>query len=243
MPQQCKLCHQIRELRNSHIIPEFCYLAAYDQLHRAQKFEADTGKRQLIQKGVREYLLCDDCEGKFSKWENQFKQYWYDTPALPQTVPLGLVTIRGFGYAAFKLFHLSILWRSSVASTDNFNTVSLGTYEEKLRQMLMIGDPGPEDHYLLVGQVLTDDRKTVVYSQVGKPQCTEVEGKQAYLALYAGVEWLFIVTDDSPSSNIAQLLPHVPKTTGVMVLEQTPREGSSTAETFAKQYQGPPGQS
>lgn len=240
MPKQCKLCHQIRELRNSHIIPELCYLAAYDPLHRAQKFEADAGKRRLIQKGLREYLLCDDCEGKLSKWENQFKQYWYSTPALPQTVPPGPVTIRGFDYAAFKLFHLSILWRASVASSDNFNTVSLGTHEEKIRQVLLSANPGPEHHYPLVGQVLTDEKARVAYGLVGKPQRSELEGKQAYYTAYAGVEWCFIVTDDPPSATIASLLVHVPKTSGDMVFDQTPVEGSSTVKIFAEQYQGDP---
>ncbi len=238
MPAPCKLCHQVRDLRNSHVIPELCYLHAYDHAHRAQKFEADSGKRRLIQKGLREQLLCDDCESRLSKWESAFKQHWYTGSALPATVPPGLVTVSGFDYTAFKLFHLSIFWRASVATTDDFNTVDLGPYEEKIRQMLLCGNAGPEHHYPIFGQVLIGDTHTVVYGVVGKPQQSRWEHKRAYYASYAGVEWCLIISEDAVNPKLSPILAHVPKATGEMVLLQTPVEQSSTVKIFSEQYRG-----
>lgn len=233
----CKLCHQTRELRNSHVIPELCYLAAYDPLHRAQKFEAEPNRRRLIQKGLREYLLCDDCEGRLSRLEHEFKQFWYATPAaLPSPVPLGSVSVRGFAYASFKLLHLSIFWRASVASSPDFNTVALGPHEDKIRLMLLNDDPGLEEHYPMFGQVLVDGGGTVAYGLVGKPQVSEHDGQQAYYASYAGVEWFLIVTDDPPSAAIKPLLPYVPRQNGEMILNRTPVEQSNTVRIFASQF-------
>src|SRR5437868_2676993 len=116
----CKLCGKSRDLCNSHVVPELCYLACYDSLHRSTKFQADPNTKRIIQKGLREYLLCQECETHLSGIENDFKTYWYDTPALPERIRTPVVKITGFDYRVFKLFHLSILWRASVATTKEF---------------------------------------------------------------------------------------------------------------------------
>ena len=67
----CKLCNEMREIRYSHFIPEFLYLGIYNEKHKGLMFSnsPDSQRRKEIQKGYREYLLCDSCENQFSKYE------------------------------------------------------------------------------------------------------------------------------------------------------------------------------
>jgi len=63
----CKLCKKEAELRYSHILPEFLYSGVYDELHRTLEITPDD--ERTIQKGIREYLLCQKCETKLSRYE------------------------------------------------------------------------------------------------------------------------------------------------------------------------------
>ncbi len=56
-------------MRASHIIPEFIYSPIYDDKHRMVLLETDERYASFQQKGIREHLLCQDCETKVSKWE------------------------------------------------------------------------------------------------------------------------------------------------------------------------------
>ena len=233
----CKFCAAQRNLCDSHIIPELCYLATYNPLHRTTKFQAEPNKRTRIQKGLRERLLCERCEGRFGKWENAFKQFWYGGQALPQTVVDDSFVVRGFDYRMFKLFHLSIFWRASVATGQHFDTVTLGAAEEDIRILLDAEDPGPDDHYPIFGQILLNDQRQVAYGLVGKPQRSEFGGRPAYYASYAGVEWTLIVTPDSSPPEVRQLLPLTMKRNGEMFLAAVPLERSNTLRIFGQQYQ------
>jgi hypothetical protein len=72
----CKLCLCEKELRHSHILPEFMYQNLYD--HAPKRFytlnvdldNSGKSKKRIEQKGLREYLLCGDCEVQLSKCEN-----------------------------------------------------------------------------------------------------------------------------------------------------------------------------
>ncbi len=69
----CPLCGEEKELILSHIIPKFCY--------RRLKNTDESGnlwllldKTTKVQDEFREYLLCHECDNKFSKAENKFKR-------------------------------------------------------------------------------------------------------------------------------------------------------------------------
>lgn len=234
----CKLCGDAGKLCDSHIIPELCYRATYDSLHRSTKYQADPNSKRLLQMGIREYLLCRSCEAQLNKFETGFKKYWYDRQALPQHVNTPVIEVSGFDYKTFKLFHLSILWRASVATIDAFNTVSLGRYEGKLRQILLAGNPGPEDHYPMYAQVLLKGQTgQVAYGLVGKPQQSQFDRATVYYTAYAGCEWVVMVTEN-PTSKERGLLPLAPTQAGKMLLAAIPFQMSNTFKIFAEQYGG-----
>ena len=60
--ETCRLCLEEATLCNSHILSEFFYKPMYDEKHRALKFTREPYNRKYIQKGFREYLLCEKCE-------------------------------------------------------------------------------------------------------------------------------------------------------------------------------------
>jgi hypothetical protein len=242
MNGNCKLCQQNRELRRSHIIPEFCYKPTYEPtIHRATMLQAEPNRESYVQKGQRDHLLCDDCEQFLNKnYENPFNSIWFDGAILPDPVPESAsshdepIMITGLDYTSFKLFHLSILWRASVATGDSFNTVNLGPYEEKIRQMLLTQHAGPADHYVMFGLLLMKDHRRVCYGVVSKPQQSRYGYSHAYYACYAGVEWNFIVTDH-PGAEEKDLMRAALRLDGSMPLLPIPLDQSGTARIFSMQ--------
>ena len=136
-PQQCRLCHEHATLRNSHVIPEFCFKPTYDPIHRAIEINLSAERKRYIQKGFREHLFCDGCEQLFGDLETYFASEWFHSGKLPESVECDQIEINGLDYTKFKLFHHSILFRASVSSLDQFKSVTLGKNEELLRQMLL----------------------------------------------------------------------------------------------------------
>ncbi|HOI56618.1 MAG TPA: hypothetical protein PLP01_15320 [Phycisphaerae bacterium] len=204
---ECKLCGQQARLCRSHIVPEFCYKPFYDAHHRVRVLNLRLdGLPQvaLIQKGVRENLLCALCEGILAKYESKFKTFWYDGPASPRQLEPecnGLV-IDGADYASFKLFHLSVLWRAGVA--EWCGSVSLGPYSQKISKMLLKGDPGIPGAFPIIGTALIDSGGRVLHGLITKPIRSRVGKSTVYFMCYAGCEWTFAVTDH-PSEVEAQV--------------------------------------
>lgn len=157
----CKLCKQEGELCGSHVIPEFVYAPLYDDGGKMVSFRFGEGgiRSQLLQKGLREPLLCSACEQllnhdyeqpnvdlwrRLAGHQRELDPHWklFATPDGDQGVH-----VRGVNYASFKLFLLSMLWRSSVSGRPEFAAVQLGPYEEPIRRMLLQGDPGAKSDF------------------------------------------------------------------------------------------------
>ena len=223
----CRLCRKTGPLCESHIIPEALYGPSYDCTHRLTKWPPSPGgKPTYLQKGLKEYLLCESCENLLNtSYEQPFKKYWYDGRALPDAVPVpdpgrdDVVLITGFDYATFKLFHLSVLWRASVASIQGFRSVNLGPYEDKLRKMLLNKDPGPATRYPIWGRVLLfgDGDRRVIRGLVGTPLMRKVRGNHVYIVYYAGCEWWFTVTDH-PTREFKENDPNLLQRNGTILL-------------------------
>ena len=197
----CALCQKPKELRNSHIIPEFLYESLYDDKHRVHVLSVIPEQTNSIeQKGLRERLLCDDCETKFSRWER------YASLALKGGVELtfsregNIVFVGGLDYPKFRLFQLSIIWRAGVSNLPFFKKVRLGLHAEILRQLLVAGDPGPTDRYgcFMFGIRHNDSAFSQVIMQPGKVRLC---GQNGYRFMFGGFVWAFLVAShDLPTS-------------------------------------------
>jgi hypothetical protein len=150
---------------------------------------------RLLQKGVRERLLCADCESRISTYEHSFKEFWWGASGLPRRIDPGtpLIHLQGAHFARFKLFHLSVIWRAGVSTFCK--AVSLGRYERQLANMIRSGNPGEPDHFPVFGVVLVDDDGTVTQDLITQPVHLRLSHSHAYYMCYAGCEWHFVVTD------------------------------------------------
>jgi len=140
---KCRLCGQMKELCNSHIIPEFFYKPIYDRLHRLHMIPTSPDeKNSYKQKGIKEKLLCLDCEQFFCKFEKYVSQVFNGGVDIRISRTTTEIIIEDIDYHLFKMFHLSILWRMGVATDKSFSEVQLGPYEAVIRNMLLKDTPG-----------------------------------------------------------------------------------------------------
>jgi len=139
----CRLCQTPNAvLRASHIVPEFFYKRIYTRTHKFTAISKDPDERVSVdQKGYREYLLCQACETKLSKWErklslltNEVTSENYVTHTAMKVSNVTCIT--GIDYPAIKMGVLSIFWRMGIASHPLFSIYKLGPYSEVLRKLL-----------------------------------------------------------------------------------------------------------
>jgi len=204
----CRLCLTTTQLCGSHVIPELCYEGTYDSKHRAKLMHASPNAERWVQKGLRENLLCSTCETRLSRTENWFKTFWWGPDGLPTNIQSDLPVLSIPDMRQFHLFQLAILWRASVATGKEWNTVSLGPYEEKIRQILLDPSQWSTGMYPVFVQALVDENGDVVYGALGKPQQSQYGQSHVYYTLYAGAEFTVFVTE-SPDAELRKLLDEV----------------------------------
>lgn len=150
----CRLCLKQKELRNSHIYPEFLYSEMYDENHKFYVLNSDPKKYERYErKGIRERLLCGDCETRFSKFEGYANKVIYVDAPKPSPIGKQTLCFEGLDYKQLKLFFISLIWRMSIASNDFFKDVNLGPYENIARDRLFQNDPGAAGEFgcLIIG--------------------------------------------------------------------------------------------
>ena len=156
---------------------------------------------RFLRKGLREALLCADCECLIGRYETYFSCLWYGAHGFPSEVPLGVSKVMksGLDYAQFKLFHLSILWRASVSTLQEFSGVALGPHEEQFRKIILSGHPGePEEYRLAASVLLRPDSLEVHGGVIGVPARARHAGGLIYSSVYAGCIWHCFVSRRMP---------------------------------------------
>ena len=114
---ECRLCQTYGQLRLSHIIPKFVF--------RLQRERSVTPLRshlipdRPVQDSRKLYFLCNECEERFSPWENTFKREVYD--------PLHAGTLHSVRYGPWLLkFAVSLSWRALRATIETGDPVPPG---------------------------------------------------------------------------------------------------------------------
>jgi hypothetical protein len=194
---KCKLCLNKAELRNSHVIPEFLYKPLYDLKHRAMGIHGHGHKKwQYLQKGLREKLLCQNCEQLLNdSYEKYFHNFWFLNSPIPFSCEIDKIyEISDIDYAKFKLFHLSILFRASISSLPTFAQVSLGPHEEKIRAMLIKHDPGMNSDYQIYSYVIVKKDGNVVQKLISHPIKFKSDSHTIYNIMFGGCAWHYLVS-------------------------------------------------
>lgn len=185
----CRLCSKESELRNSHILPEFLYEDLYDEKHRTLLISRKKGI--VVQKGIREKLLCQKCETKLSKYENYSKGLINEIPNFAHDINLGFLDSDSVDYFSLKLFQLSILWRASISSYAEFQQVKLGPHEERIRFMIDEENPGKVSDYgcLMSITLARELLHTIIQSPTRFTK--KLDGHTAYKFATGNLEWIF----------------------------------------------------
>ncbi|WP_409028825.1 hypothetical protein [Gracilimonas sediminicola] len=193
----CRLCNEDRKLRKSHIYPEFLYKPLYDEKHKYFSLTTDTDKYiKQPSKGIYEELLCADCEQKLSVYEGYARDVIYEKMKEALKEKGRVLKLTGIDYALYKLFQLSLLWRSSIHSRPELPVLNLGTHQERLRKMILEEDPGEYYQYgvihisLQMPEELGDDFLFPLEAVEGR-----FEGHHMYRSIIAGLSWSYIVSN------------------------------------------------
>lgn len=194
----CALCRESRDLRRSHIVPEFLHRPIYDEQHSVLVMRAGAERARTLRKGLRERLLCGACEHRLQRLEDQFAREWYQNPALRTFLPADGLTLQ-VSYPQFKLFLLSIIWRASISTLEDFTDVALGPHEEVIRRMLLETDPGTGRDYRVFVGLIRDDNTGLRWDNVLLvPLRIRFEGLWAYRLVFGGASWTIVVSRHKP---------------------------------------------
>jgi len=195
--EKCRLCGELAQLRNSHIIPEFYYKPIYDEKHRF--FELSTNiehKTKFPQKGIREYLLCDNCENRLSKYETySATMFGSKTRAVKKGDE---IIVNNIDYKLFKLHQISILWRIAISSRNIFSKIELPEVEPELRSMIINNDPGNYNDY---GCTLTFvvNEKALLTDLITTPEMLIMDSNKYVRLIFGGYIWIFSLQKDENS--------------------------------------------
>ena len=186
----CVLCKRDADLKESHILSKFIY-KPFKRVNGKMYVLVDDPSREIrqIQDGIKQYLLCGDCEARRSKWETYFSNKWHRGELFGQSDPY---TINGLNYPNFKLFLMSLLFMASVSDDPLFEDIRLiPSSFEKLRHMVNAGDPG-ETYVFGCSVRMLDEEDIDLKMLVGKAETIKVNGVPIHRFLFGGFSLAFI---------------------------------------------------
>lgn len=139
---ECKLCKQNKKLIKAHIIPDFMYGTMYGEKHTIVQVSLDnTSDKKVMQTAhYDKNILCATCDNEvIGSYERYASKIMSNNALFEERINNEGVKHyeTSIDYTMFKLFLLSILWRSSITTLPFFKHLSIGHYEEKVRRMLL----------------------------------------------------------------------------------------------------------
>ena len=184
-------------------LPEFFYLDLYEEKHRTLQIAKEGEK--IIQKGIREYLLCQQCETKLSEYEKYAKELINEIPNFSRDDNLGVLYSENVNYAKFKLFQLSLLWRSAISAHVAFSQIDLGPHEEKIRRMLDDKNPGKASEYGCMLSLIPNTELINNIIQSPTRFTKKLFGHTAFKFPIGNLTWVFIVSSHKLSPWMREL--------------------------------------
>ncbi len=200
MKSICRLCLKESRLSNSHIIPEYFYKPMYDSNNRFFKLSLEPDKQnEFVQKGLREYLLCNTCEQHINEYEKYANRVMFYEPPEKINQNSKIVIVEGIDYKLMKLFQLSVLWRAAVSSLPTFQEVKLGPHQERIRKMILNNNPGKYTDYGCLQTAIFMEEKKLANGLVMAVELIRIEGYRIYRFVFGGIIWLFYVSSHNDS--------------------------------------------
>jgi hypothetical protein len=152
-----------------------------------------TSITHIAQPNMRRTALEMNWSRSNDNYEKPFLQYWTDHDVIKQLSASNLTVLSGIDYTSFKLFHISIVFRASLSAHPNFSEVNLGPHEERMRKMLLKGDPGEPWQYLIVCMGIEGAQGEIWHDMVGPAHRVRYKGYWGYYFTFMGCQWLYYV--------------------------------------------------
>lgn len=157
----CRLCLEEKKLlKKSHILPEFFYEGMYNEYHKVVHTNLNNlhDKKHYPTGLYEKNILCAECDGNLlSSFEtyaaeaffkpNGKRRHSVTIEPLTGNDGLKMLSFSNLDYTKFKLFLLSLLWRSGLSNHLLFKQVELGCHAAFLREMLYTRNAGEETDY------------------------------------------------------------------------------------------------
>lgn len=185
---KCNLCLKEKKLiKKSHLIPDFLYKGIYDDDHFIHKLDLKNPERsgKVPSSIYDKHILCRECDGEIiSSYETYGSLVVYgdkkerNSSLQYEKIPPNTLLIKDIDYGKFKLFLLSILWRAHISKNDFFKEVDLGPYAERLRKMILHGNPGEDDEFETC--LIYYNEKSLPSSSVINPRKIKQNGNSCY---------------------------------------------------------------
>ncbi len=210
---KCKLCNQEKKLIQAHIIPKSFHAPLKEEGQTPIIITSKDGvypKRS--QTGVYDVeIVCEDCEKMFSPWDDYGNKFLFqELHDENYVVSNGERIAYNFGlcdYKKLKLFFISILWRASVSNQNMFGRVQLGSYEKKLKKLVLSNNPGDiEDFSVALSKFDAPANETGILN----PDRTRYDGVIHY-RLYLGGYMAIIKVSSQPTPKCFQGLYLAPE--------------------------------
>ncbi len=221
---KCKLCLQVKELQNSHLLPASLFRKSRSSgANPNPMFVSEKGAVQTSRQ-LKNHVLCRDCEQLFSRnSENYVMTQVFDgrTKAFPllealQASPATWIKREWIGYALsttpgidrkkLGYFALSVFWRASIHTWrlpgEKPITINLGRrYNESFRRYLLGQTTFPENVALLViacSDSLSQDSFWV-------PSLGDKSIDRTYSFMAKGLNFLMIIGKEMRAPAVRQL--------------------------------------
>lgn len=208
--KKCKLCQKEKKLlKKSHIIPEFFYREAgvYNDKHFMHKIDTQNflknKKITFVPSGEYEGgILCKECDnellGELESYgskvlfgglpPNQALRKLYDNPEY--------ITLENVDYEHFKLFLLSILWRTAISKRKTFREVQISPdNEEKLREMIYSGHGSEYFKFPIITLSYLRDESAPT-DLIAQPIKSSTSENDLITIMLAGFIFIFNITDN-----------------------------------------------
>lgn len=187
----CKLCGENKILKESHIIPKFVF--RWIKLTGGKYIRKADNPNRRVEDGIKRYLLCNDCEQIFSKWEDKFARqifypyankgietFKYDGDLLKFSISVlyRLLLFEIEEYKSFKHEHSSSLMKAKNEWQDflfegrslmNFSKVHIFFTSDKLMNNVL-----PVKRFLnyyargIDGTIVSDSKTCIVYAKMAR---------------------------------------------------------------------------
>ena len=121
----CKLCSEEKELRNSHVFPRS--YTKYLKRGNGQLVKVLVDEKTKPSKSnsdAKERLLCHKCEQFLSKYYENYGTRLFKNKKTIEELPTAII-YNNFQYKKFYLYLISILWRASLSTLENYAMVNL----------------------------------------------------------------------------------------------------------------------